>query len=220
MIDYSKLVVHYKYTKTMTIETRTAEHVLERWKTKHIFEFMENKPIEFHLSPEYTYNGKHYTQITLDMDISRTHKREGSTEKQMIEDLKNIMKNLKTDFHIEFTGNGYRIVSDVAWSDLELDKARQIALQNKELYPSLDAVTSFRKMPIARIGTNDTYRTILFVPKNQATNFGTLKSKSKKKPSEIMSKDVWLKLFETYWFPKKFLNSGGMDVIQRLFSRG
>lgn len=216
MVNLEDLIVEYKYTRTMNIVKNTMLHVIERWESDHIFKFMDGKEIEFHLSPEYEYKNKKYTQITLDLDLSSVHKREGTSKDNLINSLKLIQSRLKVPYVIEFTGNGYRIATLYAWADLDLAYARNRAKK----YPvvGVDITSSFRDMPIARIGTyNPGRRLIVPCEKSDAYDFSYYKSLSKKAPFSLMGKNKWLKTFKKHWILTKFLSSGGKEVINKLF---
>ncbi len=206
MLKYGNYIATYKYVATMPPAKASISDVLYKVKFKHHDEIIEGKT-GILISPVYFDSDKEgYFQPIFDLD---RHK--GSIGiVSLIDEGKRINDAFKSHgCHYELTKEGLHVVCEFLVRDYEFDEYKNI-LTDK--FKSLDTTSTFRDMPIWRVGSYSKQENFTVCPATDIDKNSY--NKCEGKPNEIMEGLNWNDVWDRYLFPRKEIaNDTFKDII-------
>lgn len=188
--------VKYRYTVPMPDVTKKVIDFKTSIYNKHINQILEGKSSVL-LSPVYEdkKNNKKYIQPIFDFDGKKTNLIQALSEAKK---LKESLKYFSSCY--EPTDNGVHLVFQIAIEETPETLRKEF----KELFKSLDVSSSFRDMPIFRIGS---FRETYTMAPMQNIDRNYMDELKGKKPIDLYDQVEWIRLWEKYLYPKKLISS-------------
>lgn len=198
MADFNvdNLFVKYRYTVPMPDVIKKVNDFKASIYNKHIQQILEGKSAVL-LSPVYEdkKNNKKYIQPIFDFDGKK------SNLIQALNEAKKLKENLKYfSSCYEPTENGVHLVFQIAMEETPETLRKEF----NGLFKSLDVSSSFRDMPIFRIGSFRGTYTMAPLQEMDRHYMNELKGK---RPIDLYDQVEWISLWEKYLFPKKLISS-------------
>ena len=194
-MDLSSLKVKYRYTIEMPDQEATYNEILSKVTVKHLNTILSGKQAIL-ISPIFKSDNDQLIHFILDFD-SPTN----SITPALYNSVMNIKNKLAIDTWIETTKTGLHLVSNVLLKNITSLKMREIFKKFNINY--LDYVSSFRDMPIYRLGSyvdNTTYMKI-----DSINDFKKINEEKKKLPLDILDQKEWVSLWERFLLPTKIV---------------
>lgn len=192
----SSLKVKYRYTIEMPDRETTYDEILSKVTIKHLDAILSGKQ-SILISPIFKSDTDQLIHFILDFD-SPTNNITPALYNSVI----NVKNKLAIDTWIETTKTGLHLVSNVLLKNITPLKMREIFKNFNINY--LDYISSFRDMPIYRLGSyvnNTTYMKI-----DSINDFKKINEEKKKLPLDILDKKEWVSLWERFLLPTKIVD--------------
>lgn len=175
----------------------------------HIFKILEGKE-QLLISPVLKKRSVELIQPIFDFDG-----RKSSGVLKAYDEAEELTNKLsKYPFVYELTKDGVHVVFNIALYDIKDVKTFRMAIKNNTTsFSTLDVSATFKDLPIFRFGS---YRENYTMAPVKELNINSFSEIVNKKPLDLYDRDMWLKLWKQFLFPKYTVSA--TSFLKRLSS--
>lgn len=203
------LLVSYRYALRMPNAQESLSVFKEKLFTHHAFKILEGKE-QLLISPIFKKGSVELIQPIFDFDG-----RKASGVLKAYDEAQELTNKLnKYPFIYELTKDGVHVAFNIALYDIQDVKMFRTAIKKiTASYSTLDIPATFKDLPIFRFGS---YRENYTMSPVRDLNMKSFSEIVNKKPLDLYDRDMWLKLWKQFLFPKHTVSA--TSFLKRLSS--